>query len=226
MKESPKHAHGKLKKHTEANSEFLSEIPLEDKLWLFWQRYNKYIILGITVTALGFIGYQGISFYKSWQIEKLQNEYRIAHDEKRDLAFAEANPKEPLAGTVFISIGDQFANEQKYDDAIANYTKSFESLRGTPVDDRVYLGVAMLTFIKGDKESGKTLLKELVNNHELLGAIRAEAAYQLVLIGLEEKDYSASKEFLNIILRIPNAGIWEQKANILKDSVSELVSKI
>lgn len=225
MKKSSQHTHTESHKHPKATSELLSELPLEDKLWILWQRYSRHLVLVIAVIVLGLLGYQGISWYKTSQVEKLQNEYRDARAEGRELNFAEVNIKDPLAGTIFVSRADQFVEEGKYDEALANYQQALKSLKDTPVGDRIQLGVAMITFIKGDKDTGKDLLKKLVNNQQYLGAIRGEAAYQLVLINLQEKDYITAKDFITVISRIPNAGIWAQKATILQASTPELISK-
>lgn len=212
-------------KKTQSTSELLHELPLEDKMWLLWQRYSRYLILVIALLIFGFLGIKGIGWYKSWQIEKLQNEFRDARSEGRELALAEKNIKEPLAGAVFTSLADQQVDERQFDEALVNYKKAFKSLQGTPVGDRIQLGIAMVTYIKGDKEDGIELLKKLVNNEEHMSVIRAEAAYQLIFINLQEKNYESAKDYLIALSRIPNAGIWAQKAIVLQESTPELRSK-
>lgn len=225
MKKSSKQTHKESSESPKTASELFSALPLEDKLWMLWQRYSRHLVLVLVLIVFGLLGFQGISWYKTWQIEKLQNEYRDARTENRELAFAEANIKDPLAGTVFVLLADQFVQEGKYEEALIHYKKALKSLQHTPVGDRIQLGIAMVTFTKGDKEAGKDLLKKLVNNQEYLGAIRGEAAYQSILINLQEKDYSTAKDFLTVISHIPNTNIWAQKATILQESTPELVSK-
>lgn len=225
MKKNLIHPKKESKKHDAVTSALLTELPFEDSLWLFWRKYNRQVTLGIALIILGFLGFQGVEFYKTSQVKALQEDYRAALKEGHELAFAEANIDEPLAGEVFLSTGDQFVNDSKYDDALANYKKALISLKSTPFGDRTRLGIALVTWMKGDQEASKKLLSELVNDYQVVGAIRAEAAYQMALISLKEGDYVKSKDFIDTINHIPNAGIWGQKANILRDSTPGLSDK-
>lgn len=225
MKKHSKEKHKESSESPKTTSELFSALPLEDKLWMLWQRYSRILVLVIILVIFGFLGFQGVTWYKTWQIEKLQNEYREAVRQNSELAFAEANIKEPLAGTVFASLADKLVSEAKYDEALAHYKKALKSLQSTAIGDRVELGMAMVTFHKGDKEGGKDLLKKIVNNQKYLGAIRGEAAYQSILINLQEKDYGTAKDFLTIMAHIPNTNIWGQKAIVLQESTPELISK-
>lgn len=226
MKKSSKHPTDKSKKHDDAQSILITGLPFEDRLWLFWKKYSRIVTLIIVIIIFGFLGYKGIDFYKRSQIEKLQNEYRIALEEGREFAFAEANIKEPLAGGVFLSTADKFGTEGKYQEAIINYNKALTSLKPTPFGDRIRLSIALATWMKGNHDASKKLLNELLNDSQVMGAIRAEAAYQLALMSLNEQDYKKSREFLDTINRIPNAGVWGQKALILRDSTPELFGKL
>lgn len=225
MKKSLKYPNEESKKHAEVTSALLTELPFEDKLWLIWEKYNRHITLVIVLVVLGFIGYETINFYKGSQIRELQEKYRSAVLEGHELAFAEANIKEPLSGQIFLSAGDQFVNDNKYDEALTHYNKALVSLESTPFGDRTRLGIALVTWMKGDQDASKKLLNKLVNDSRVIGAIRAEAAYQMVLINLKEKEYAKAKDLLDAINHIPNAGIWGQKANILRDSTSGLSGK-
>lgn len=204
------------------SSELLSELPLEDKLWMLWERYSRYAILVVALIIFAFLGIKGVSWYKSWQVEKLQNEFRDAHAEGREVALAEKNIKEPLAGAVFTNLADRSSDEGQLDEALINYKKALKSLQGTPVGDRIEFGIAMVTYSQGDKDKGKDLLKKLVNNEGYMDAIRGEAAYQLIFINLQEKDYASAKDYLTVLSRIPNAGIWAQKASVLQETTPEL----
>ncbi|OAI50501.1 hypothetical protein AYO37_01040 [Opitutia bacterium SCGC AG-212-L18] len=219
-KESGKRSHSGSKK--EVTSAFLTGLPFEDRLWMFWRNYSRPVILGIVLVVLGFLGYQGVSLYKTSQLEKLQREYRVAVENGKESVFAEANIKEPLAGSVFLATADRFVNEDNYDEAIANYNKALVSLKSSPFGDRAQLGIAFAAWMKGDKDLSKQLLDGILNNNEVMGVIRAEAAYRMALISLSEEDYAQSKEFLNTVSRIPNAGIWGQKAMLLRDSTPGL----
>lgn len=225
MSKSLKHPDEKSKKHAEVTSALLTELPFEDRLWIFWKKYNQHITLGVVLILFGFLGYQGIGLFKASQVRKLQEEYRTAIEGGHELAFAEANIKESLSGSVFISLGDQLGVDGKYDEAIINYNKALISLKSTPFGDRARLGVALITWMKGDQDGAKKLLNEIVNDSNVMGPIRAEAAYQMAFICLKENDYTKSKELLDAINRIPNAGIWGQKALILRDSTPGLSTK-
>lgn len=224
-KESGKRSHSGSKKEGEVTSAFLTGLPFEDRLWMFWRNYSRPVILVIVLIVLGFLGYQGVSFYKTSQLEKLQREYRVAVENGKEGVFAEANIKEPLAGSVFLAAADRFVDAGNYDEAIVNYNKALVSLESTPFGDRAQLGIAFAAWMKGDKDLSKQLLDGILNNSEAMGVIRAEAAYRMALISLSEEDYARSKEFLNTVSRIPNAGIWGQKAMLLRDSTPGLAGQ-
>lgn len=210
--------------NVELVNEAFEEASMEDKVWLFWRQYNRHILLAIALIFLGFIGFQGIGFYKERQIEKLQEDYQEAIDEGNALTFAQNNPKEPLAGTVFIQEADKLIEDKNYSEAIQFYQKALASLKNTPLADRCRLSIAITHFFNGDRNAAKQNLESLMNRHESMGTIRAEAAYQLALITLEDEDYNATKTYLDLVSRIPNAGIWGQKGSVLLDSTPGLAS--
>lgn len=218
------HPHKESHKSSKSTSELLKEVSFEDKLWILWNEYSRYLILIVAILIFAFLGYKGIEWYKGWQVEKMQNEFRDAKTQGREMELAEKNIKEPIAGTVFTAAADKLVDEKLYEEALKNYKKALKSLDGTPVGDRVHLGIAMVTFMKGDQKEGKELLKKLVHNQSYLDAIRAEAAYQLIFINLQEKNYSEAKDFITAISQLPNGGIWTQKALVLQESVPELSS--
>ena len=202
--------------------EAFGEASMEDKVWMYWRKYNRHILLVVALMFLGFIGFQGVEMYQARQVEKMQEDYQEAVDSGRVLDFAKRYRKEPLAGTVFLEEGDRLVGEGKYDDAIKAYDLGLVSLGKTPLVDRGRLSIAVATLMKGDREKGKALLERLMNRPEAFGSIRAEAAYQLVLISLEDENYSGAKVYLDELSRIPNAGIWGQKGSVLKESTPGL----
>lgn len=225
MKDS-KHSRKDSTKRADMTSTLLTGLPFEEKFWYFWNKYSRYIILVSILLVLGFLGYQGMSLYKKGQIKELQEQYRVAFKEGREREFAEANIKEPLAGSVFLLTGDKFIDEANYDQAIENYKKALISLKSTIFGGRARLGIAFAAQMKVDLPLAKKLFQELVDDSKIVGAIRGEAAFHMALLSLEEKDFSKAREYIDIIGRLPNAGIWTQKATLLRDSTPELVHKI
>ena len=202
--------------------EAFGEASMEDKVWMYWKKYNRHVLLGIVLIFLVFIGVQGVDMYQARQVEKMQEDYEEALNEGNAMEFAKRYRKEPLAGTVFMEEGDKLVSEGKYIDGIAEYEKGMASLGKTVLGDRGRLSIAVATFMKGDHDAGKGLLEGLVKKPEVIGSIRAEAAYQLVLISLEGEDYSGAKKYLDELERIPNAGIWGQKGSVLRESTAGL----
>jgi len=198
---------------------------LEDLIWLYWKKYNRHLLVVVAVVILGFAGFNALNFYKNRQVEKLQEEFEEAQDEHKELAFAERNSKEPLAGVVFKGAADKRFAEAQYDEAIALYRKALLSLENSKLSGRCHMGIGMALILKGDEKGGSSILEKLLNDRSAMGADRGEAGYHLTLLALESGDIKKTKEYLEVVPMIPNAGIWAQKALILKSTTPGLESK-
>lgn len=212
-----------LKKRTHDHvHEAFKEAHFEDRMWFLWRRYKKHTFLFILFIVLVMGGIQGVSLFKRYQLRQLQEEYQDARDDAQKLLFAERNPSEPLSGTVFLRFGDNAYRKGQYSEAAKYYMQALKALRNTILTGRASMSLAMAHYMGEERVKGREGLKFIYGDARGMEVIRAEAAYQLALIALEEKNYEACQEYVSAIARMPEAGIWSQKALGLTQITPEL----
>lgn len=199
-----------------------AEIHLEDKLIGFWKKNRRHIVLIVLFALMVSFGYLGLSSFRAYKVEQFQDQFREAREKGEALLFAKSDPREPLSGVEFLSEADRLFEQGKFDEAKEFYNLSTVALAKTDLAGRGQLGVALCDFSLDNNDTGYSVLEKLKNNKSLMGVIRAEAAYWSAVMDLKSGDAAKSKATLDDIAVIPDAGIWAQKAIILKETTPEL----
>lgn len=215
------------KKSKKPESETLSDHDfsgsgLEDALFLFWKRNRDKVQLTIVIVLLVAVGGLGFKAFQRKKLEKTQNAYLEAVQSGETEAFAQKYSSSPLAGLVLLQSADKAFEEEDFTQAIARYKEAGAALKGTVIEGRTQLGIAIATIYKGNDAEGKTLLSSIAQNPKLLGSDRAEAAYHLAIIALNQGEVDTARSQLDFIATLDQAGFWGQKAALLRKASPQL----
>lgn len=196
----------------------------EDKVWLFWRRHGKKTI---AIAALIFLAGLVAIIYtqaKKMHVVSLQNEYATlkTDDERRD--FARGNAADPMAGTVYFTLGNKLFREGKYAEAAADYKAAadvFSALAGTEYAmprDRAKLAEAALLQKLGKADEAVALLSALAGTLETDETIRGQAMYNLAVNALAKNDLDTARAWLNEMDRaLSPQNMWHvQKQSLLR----------
>lgn len=196
---------------------------VEDKVWLFWQRNGKSILAGGVIALAVVLGIQSYELYQKGQSEQLQKDYQaLGSDVAALTAFGEAHPDHRLGAFALLQAADEKYQASDYAAAQSLYEKAMAGLLNTPFGARAELGAAMSNIKAGNTEAGGNALQRIADDATVLGAIRGEAAFNAALLDIEQKNFAAADQQLKAIANIPQADIWAQRAEILRESVPEL----
>lgn len=194
----------------------------EDKVWLFWNR-NKYpIIFGAVAALVGVVAVQGYRMIQEKNLLRMQDAYVMA-DQEGDLeSFGQQYASTSLGALALLESADQQYAEGDFAAAANLYREAVAPLKDTPLSQRARLGLGVAQLKAGQVAEAVNTLKALSNDSAAIGTVRGEAAYNIALHAVGEKDFSTAQEWLDSLAKIPNAGFWIERARLLADAVPEL----
>lgn len=178
---------------------------------------NYWIGLGIGLVALG-IFYVGLGRYNKFQEMNCQKAYRNADTEAKKRAFAYNFLGRPLAGKVALELADKLYVASKYEEALKLYDIASSSLAKTPLIGRAYLGEAMCLVQDKKISEAEKVLKKLMKNSEALGALKAEAALQALLLAIRKKDPEAIQKYKEELEGFAYSDIVKERMRLIEAS--------
>ena len=189
------------------------EADLEDQVWLFWNK-NKHFLIGLFVLVLlGFGGIEGYKLYREGAIASMQKNYSAAETTDEKIAFGENNLSMPLGGFALLEAADTTYEGGDYAKAASLYQQASQGLEGSYLYGRALIGEAMSKVMAGQTEAGKSLLKSISVNGDLLEAIRAQAIYNLGIIALSEDNTEEASRYLQQVTQLTPDGPWGNLAS-------------
>lgn len=194
----------------------------EDALFLFWKRNRDKVQLTIVVVLLVAVGALGFKTFQRKRLEKTQQAYLAAIQSGETEVFTQKYPNSPLAGLIILQSADKAFEDEDYTKAINLYGEAESPLKGTVIEGRTQLGAAIATIYAGNEAEGKSLLEKIAGNAKLLESDRAEAAYHLAVLALNQGDFETARKQLDFVGTLDKAGFWGQKASLLKKAAPQL----
>lgn len=191
----------------------MGEADFSDRLWLFWQRNRSVISIAVAAVIVVVAGYFAVQFLKLHFHGSMQREYVAAQQSPAELeAFAASNSSKPLGGVAYIQLADEAYDAGEFAKAADLYAKSQAGLASTPAFGRALLGQGISLQFAGQTDEARKVLGQLVENTQVLGALRAQAAFDLIVLEISQNQNDAAKAWLKRVTEIPGAGIWAEQA--------------
>lgn len=187
----------------------------EDRLHIFWINNAKNIYVACLVVLIVIIAKGGYTTYRSWQDEKIGQEYAAASSSEKLKAFATANAGHVLAGVAWLRLADGAYAAGKYTEAAQSY-QSVVALKEELLVGRARLGLAISKLQGGQAVEAETQLKQIADDAKLMKGVRAEAAYQLASSASVAGRTDEALKYLDQVTSIEPAGTWAQRAMLLR----------
>lgn len=185
---------------------------LSDKLWLVWERNKNLIILAVLVVVLAVAGYFGVSYMRAHAHNAMQEAYLEAQSTGSLAAFAEEYAGAPLGGAAFLQLADEAYSTGDFSAAAALYHSAQEGLAPTVLLGRALLGEGIALASEGKTEDARKRLGSLVENTAVMGALRGQAAFDLIVLEIADGKGDAARAWFKRVGEIPGAGVWQQQA--------------
>ena len=202
-----------------AVDEAYKEASLEDKLYLFWEKYSSWIVAGIVAIFVGLILYFALEYLAERREASIQAEYAAAGTIEEKSAFAHDYSGHLLAGTAALEVADHRFEEEAYEAAAEYYALAAESLGRHVLQGRARLGEAMALIMLDRLDEAATVLSDLSADQEALLALRMEAAYNLAALAFERGDYDKVRETAAFVEEEDLMGFWSGRVTRLVDDI-------
>jgi len=188
----------------------------EDKLELFWKK-NRTVIYGIClVVVLAIIG-RGAWQYLSRQKERdVQKAYAAATSNEQLKTFAAAHRGHALAAIAELRLADEAFAAGKSAEALAGYDKVIPVLKDGPLATRARIGRAIAQVQTGKRAEAIKDLKQLAEDAKAPKPLRAEAAYHVTSLAVEDRDAAEAQKMVELLNQIDPMGAWSQRAVMLR----------
>lgn len=200
---------------------------LTENLQLFWFKHQKTIYACAIVIVLAIVG-KGLWDWNALRVEKaIGEEYATAGESMDKLrAFASSHEGHVLAGAALLRLADDAYAAGKYADASAAYAKAASVLKESPFAGRATLGRAMSDLVSGKVADGEAALRKLAEDATVFKGLRAEAAYNLVVVSAEASRAEDVRKWCDQLIQIDGTGLWAQRAMALRASFPEAAAPV
>lgn len=205
-----------MKKKDKLSSINTQESPLAERLLAKLATYkSQWIRFGISVVFLSIL-YVGIAQYQKVQDAKCKSTYLDASTEDKKKAFVQEFATSPLGGKVALELGDSLYTQEQYDEALKYYDIASQSLIRTSLRGRLYLGKAMC-FLRLQKiEQAKQMLTRLLQDKDIIGQTRAEAALKGVLLAIKQEDPEGMQTYREELERLPYSDLAKERLRLIE----------
>ena len=221
----PKHKKNDKTETTPEDQGGSNQLAFEEKMINFWGEYKNKIIRA-TIAVVGIvIAVQLVSVFQHYRLGSVQDDFQNAYldgSEEAKLKFAKDHSSYAMASAVYIELADEAYRKDDYETAIGHYEKAYKSLKGTTLEARAALGLGISSVRADKKEAGQKIFLKVLNSKDALDSHKAEAAYHLTILALEQNNFGLAKSYLKKIENMNFAGFWSQKILLLRVSVPEL----
>lgn len=186
---------------------------VSDKLWLLWERNKNIIIIALLAVVVAISGYFAVRYIRAQAHGSMQEAYVQAQGNPAALAsFAAEYSNQPLGGSAFLQLADEAYQSGDFAKAADLYASAATGLQQTDIYGRALLGQGIALARADRADEARRQLGSLVENTSVLGALRAQAAFDLIVLEISSGQQDAARAWLKRIVEIPDAGIWVEQA--------------
>jgi tetratricopeptide (TPR) repeat protein len=191
------------------------EVPMEEKLRLFWEN-NSRAIFGLCVVALLAILLRGAYGYFQREREAgIERDFAAAITPEKLKSFIDQHSDHSLAGVASLQLADQAYSGGKYSEAAADYRQAADILKKGPFAGRARIGAAVSKISLGD-HSGEEDLRQLAHDSAQPKVVQGEAAFHLASLAIEAGQMADAAKDLELASSADPSGIWSQRALLLR----------
>ena len=202
-------------RHLVAVDESYAGGDFEDRLWLFWRKQRANLVRLVVAIAVVVAGWQGWLAYQTHAVASLQTEYAALSGAPALLAFAQAHPQAALGKIAQLEGADALYADGKYQQAADAYAQAASAWGADDKGQRARLGEAVATLQAGDSKKGTELLSALTNDASATENFRAESAYYLAVLAVQNGDSATANKWLDRVKEFKNANGWISQAATL-----------
>ncbi|MCC5788898.1 MAG: tetratricopeptide repeat protein [Opitutales bacterium] len=200
-----------------AIDEAYKEASFEDRMNLFWQKYQGPLIVGGVLIVLCIVGWQVMGFVAERMDQRIRGEYAAIETTEDRLHFAQHRSGHLLSGIAYLELGDEAFAKEEFADAVEFYRQAANRLEEHEIRDRAQFSLAMALVENENFEEGRAELENLLDRAGALSVFREEARLALaVLLADDGQTDQAISRLKEIEGDSPNQIIRWRASNVLQ----------
>jgi len=204
------------------DSELPPDADAEERFNEYWKKNGSSVFAAIAVGAVIVIGTQTWRHLQAKAELETRQEFGQAQSTEVLETFAQEHDDHSLAGLAYLKLANEAFERGEFQAAADDYRLAISHLGGTPLLGRATLGAAVSTLRAGDAAAGATALREILNNESFQPATRTEAGYLLTVHLWEQKDWTAMREVVDVVLTFDEELPFRAMTEDVSQSVPEL----
>jgi tetratricopeptide (TPR) repeat protein len=193
------------------------EKTIEGVLMNIWDAHHFKIIAGIVLLFVVVTVYNVGKSVEIRTLAQLQKDYTEAlGDAEKELAFADDNANQSLAGVIYFDKGTEAFEAQEWSSAIEFFGKASGALKGTIMEGRALVALAVAQIENGDDSNGKNSLETLVADPTIFKTFRGEAYLKLLVLAIQANDTSAVDSYFEKLNEIEGVDQILARAHVIR----------
>ena len=202
-----------------AIDEAYKEASFEDRLLLFWDKYQKPLIFAATLFLAVIVIWQVIGYVGERMEAKIRAEYAALETSEERLAFAQQRSGHKLSAVAFLELGDEALAEENFSTASEHYRHARERLGNHPFAGRAALGEAFATWQGGDTTNARRLMEAVSAERRYLTAFREEAKLMLAMLKVSEGQWEEARQMVVDLAENSPDQVIQQRAQLVKNGL-------
>lgn len=194
---------------------------LEDRVFLFWHKYQKAIIAFCVAAVVLLAGWGIIYVVQETREARIASEFQEAQSIDELRAFAERNSPHTSAGSAFLEVADHYFEEGDYAEAASLYRRAASDLGDLPTAGRAKIGHGISLALAGESAEALTALEEVARDPDNYEIVRAEAYYHAATVAIDLEQYSTARDYIERIGEVDISQMWVGRARGLKQALPE-----
>jgi hypothetical protein len=191
-------------------------VTFEEKVHLFWKKNRTAVFAVCVIVLLAIVGKEGWEYMARQKELDVEKAYAAATTPELLKSFAAAHPDHALGGIAQLRIADEAYKNGKSDEAVSAYDKAISALKEGPLAARAQIGRALAKVQAGKTADAAGELKKLADDANTLKAVRAEAAYHLTTLAVDNHNADEAQKYVDQLMKIDISSPWTQRAMALR----------
>lgn len=197
-----------------------SGLSLEDRLFLFWKNYRNAVLVAIVVILGAIVGREVWARMAASREQAISEAFGAADSLEAKRAFANEHPDHPLAGAALLQVGDEQYQNGDYNAAWEAYSEAARLIDDPVLAARARLGAGVSQLQMGQNAEGESTLRQIVEDANVVEAIRAEARLHLAAMEVGTGDIERAREDLDALIQMNAARMWAQQIALLESQIA------
>jgi len=189
---------------------------VEGLLWHFYHHHQRKIWTFLAIVCVSIMGIGGYQLLQNYRDHAMEEAYLAAIAGGNPVDFAVAYPSSSLAALIFMDEAQRAFAQDDFLRAADLFRKAQVGLEKSVLLGGAYLGEATAIALSGDLDTAESMFAAITTNEKLLHNYRSEAAYQLILIAMQQADQQKQALWLDFAHQLPDSDLWDKKMEMLE----------